>query len=116
MMNEQISDTETNTTDATVGQSLRDRVAARTAELEAAIADPDTDERVRNDCQTALDQVQGMLTGDLDEIPRVVSASLNMWLEANKHLDEHHPAASQPIAESGEPSVLHALPVTPPTV
>jgi hypothetical protein len=114
MMNEQILKAETNTTDATVGQNLRDRVAARAAEIKAAIADPATDDHVRKDLQTALDQVQGMLTGDLDQIPRVVSASLNMWLEANKHLDEHHAVAAQPIVESSEPSELRDVPATPP--
>jgi hypothetical protein len=104
MMNEQNLKAETNTTDATVGQSLRDRVAARKAELEAAIANSATDPRIRNDLQTALDQVEGLLTGDLDRIPRVVSAGLNMWLEANKHLDEHHPAPEL-LSESCEPSV-----------
>jgi hypothetical protein len=113
-MNEESSKPETNTTDATIGQNLRARVAARQTELEAAIANPATDERTRNDLQTALDQLEGMLTGDLDKIPRVVSASLSMWLEANKHLDEHHSSPPQPTAESAEPSVLRDLPVTPP--
>jgi hypothetical protein len=114
MMNEQMLKAETNTTDATVGQSLRARVAARMTELEAAIANPDTDALVRNDLQTALDQVQGMLTGNLDQIPHVVAASLNMWLEANKHLDEHHSPPPQPVAESCEPGALADPPATPP--
>jgi hypothetical protein len=87
-----------NTTDATVGQSLRARVEARKAEIEAAIATPTTDARTpttdartRGDLEKALGQLTGLLTGDLDHIPRVVAAELSRWLEANKHLDEHHP-------------------------
>lgn len=90
MMIEQSVKNETNTTDATSGQSLRARVAARKAELEAAIANPATDQRTRDDLQSAAGQVEGLLTGDLDRIPKIVAASLSMWLEANKHLDEHH--------------------------
>lgn len=88
---------EPNTTDATTGQSLRARVAARRAELEAAIARPTTDERTRSDLQHALEQVAGLLTGNLDEIPKVVAAELSTWLEANKHLDEHHPLVAPPV-------------------
>jgi hypothetical protein len=103
---EQSLKNETNTTDATAGQSLRARVAARRAELEAAIANPVTDERTRADLQSAAGQVEGLLTGDLDRIPNVVAASLSAWLEANKHLDEHHPLASalgeQPVTDSPE--------------
>ena len=82
---------ELNTTDATVGQSLRLRVETRKSEMEAAIANVNTSPRVRGELETALGEVAGMLTGDLDHIPRVVAAELNTWLEASKHLDEHHP-------------------------
>ena len=99
MMNEESVKNEPNTTDATVGQSLRARVAARKAELEAACASAATDERTRSNLQSALDQIEGLLTGDLDRIPKVVAVELSRWLEANKHLDEHHPSAPQPIAE-----------------
>lgn len=92
-MNDESPTKEMNTTDATAGQSLRTRVAARKAEIEAAVANPDTDGRTRGDLQCALDQVEGLLTGNLEEIPRVVAAELSTWLEANKHLDEHHPLA-----------------------
>jgi hypothetical protein len=88
-----IADHSTNTTDATTGQSLRSRVETRKAELEAAITNPTLDERTLRDLETALGEVQGLLTGDLDRIPKVVASELNTWLEANKHLDEHHLAA-----------------------
>lgn len=118
-MNEQSLTPETNTTDATVGQSLPARVAARKTELEAALADPATGERTRADLQTALSQVEGLLTGDLDRIPRTVSASLSTWLEANKHLDEHHSAsasasASPLVAESCEPTDVDEPPAADP--
>jgi hypothetical protein len=102
MMEERMTP-EPNTTDATVGQTLGARVRARKAELEAAIASPDTDERTRSDLEHALGQVDGLLTGDLEQIPRVVAGELNTWLEANKHLDEHHASPQPPtIAEHWE--------------
>jgi len=81
---------ESNTTDATVGQSLHARVLVRKAELEAAIGNPKTDEPMRTSLVNALSQVEGLLTGNLDKIPRLVAGELNTWLEASKHLDEHH--------------------------
>lgn len=112
MMNEKSVKNESNTTDATVGQGLRARVAARKAELEAARASATIDERTRSDLQSALDQIEGLLTGDLDRIPRVVAVELSRWLEANKHLDEHHPSAPQPMAERCDLSDLHEPPTT----
>ena len=87
---------EHNTTDETVGESLRLRVEQRGAELEAAIAMPATNPRVRRELEIALGEVRGLLTGNLDRIPKVVAAELNIWLEASKHLDEHHPRAAHP--------------------
>ena len=81
-----------NSTDATAGHSLRARVEMRKAELSAALADPATDELTRVDLEIALAEVEGLLTGNLDHIPKVVSAELSTWLEANKHVDEHHQA------------------------
>jgi len=95
-----MNDKEPNTTDATTGQSLRARVETRKAEIEAAVARPDLDKRVRRDLDVALSEVGGLLTGDLDNIPKVVAAQLNTWLEANKHLDERHPLAPPAQADS----------------
>lgn len=83
---------ETNTTDATRGQSLRARVEARKQELEVALAKLGPDERGRTDIERALNEVSGLLTGNLDQIPRVVAAELSTWLEANKHVNEWHPS------------------------
>jgi hypothetical protein len=52
---------------------------------------PTTDARIRGDLEKALGRLTGLLTGDLDHFPRVVAAEVSTWLEANKHLDEHHP-------------------------
>jgi hypothetical protein len=43
-----------------------------------------------NDIEHALNAVSGLLTGDLDHIPRVVAAELHTWLESAKHVDEWH--------------------------
>ena len=80
-----------NTTDATRGSSLRVRVEARKQELELALAKLDPDDRARIDIEQALNEVTGLLTGDLDQIPRVVAAELSVWLESNKHVNEWHP-------------------------
>ena len=82
---------ESNTTDATTGQGLRARVEARRAELRTAIASGSTNARTRGELENALGQIEGLLTGDLDRIPRVVAEELSTWLEASKHLDERHP-------------------------
>jgi hypothetical protein len=68
--------------------SLRMRVEARKLELENALANLATDDRGRANIQHALDEVSGLLTGNLDQIPRVVAAELNTWLEANKYLEK----------------------------
>jgi hypothetical protein len=84
-------DEKENSTDATRGQGLRARVEARKQELELALAGLGPDDRARNDIQLALNEVGELLTGDLDQIPRVVAAELSTWLEANKHVNEWHP-------------------------
>jgi hypothetical protein len=91
-----MNDENMNTTDATVGQILRVRVAARRAELAASLARPNLDSLTRQEVQQALSTVAGLLTGDLDRIPKVVAVELNTWLEANKHVDERHPSAIGP--------------------
>ena len=79
-----------NTTDATRGSSLRVRVETRKQELEVALAPLCPNDRARRDIEQALNEVTGLLTGDLDQIPRVVAAELSAWLEANKHVNEWH--------------------------
>lgn len=79
-----------NSTDMTRGQGLRARVEARKQELELALAELGPNDRNRKDIQHALNEVCGLLTGDLDRIPRVVAAELSTWLEANKHVNEWH--------------------------
>ena len=62
-----------NTTEATRGSSLRVRVEARKQELEQALAKLGPDDRARVDIEQALNEITGLLTGDLDQIPRVVA-------------------------------------------
>jgi len=96
-------DQDMNTTDATRGSSLRARVTARKEELERAFAKLAPDDRLRRDVEGALNEVSGLLTGDLDHIPRVVATELNNWLEANKHINESTP----PTAVVGAPTGAH---------
>lgn len=82
-----------NTTEATRGMPLRARVEQRKHELETSLAKLPESDHARASVQTALDEVTGLLTGNLDQIPHVIAAELNVWLEANKHVDERHPAS-----------------------
>lgn len=83
-------DEKENSTDMTRGQGLRARVEARKQEFELALAGLAPDDRARNDIEHALSEVCGLLTGDLDRIPRTIAAELSTWLEANKHVNEWH--------------------------
>lgn len=104
MMETQSSKNEPNTTDANIGNSLRSRVEIRKAELESAIGKASTDKRVRGELEIALSELDELLSGDLDHIPKVVAAELSTWLEANKHIDEHHPMARSSPAPASTPS------------
>ncbi len=81
-----------NTRGPTTGHGLRRRVEARKGELQASLHNSTLHPRVRLDVESVLAEIQGLLTGDLDHIPRVVAAELNTWLEANEHLDKRHEA------------------------
>ena len=80
--------TNINPVDASRGQSLRLRVAAHKEALEQSLAKLGTNDRSRRDIEAALSEVQGLLTGDLDRIPKVVAAELSKWLEATKYVGE----------------------------
>ncbi len=81
-----------NTTEATQGMPLRARVLQRKHELELNLGKLSDSDHTRAEVQAALDEVTGLLTGNLDQIPHVIAAELNVWLEANKHVDERHTA------------------------
>jgi hypothetical protein len=76
-----------NPVDATRGQSLKLRVAAHKQALEKNLATLAPGDRARRDIEVALNEVEGLLTGDLDHIPKVVAVELSRWLEANKYVD-----------------------------
>jgi hypothetical protein len=88
-----------NTTDATRGMGLRSRVETRKHELESAIAKLKVGDHGRDDVERALNSIDGLLTGNLDDIPGVVAAELSRWLEANKHIAELAIEPSQSSAE-----------------
>ncbi len=98
-----------NSTDATMGQSLRARVETRKQELETALGELPEGNHTRQDIEAALSQVSGLMTGDLDNIPQVVAADMSRWLEASKHLDEH-PAKAEPPTEDQPPPALVRMP------
>jgi hypothetical protein len=97
-----MTDSGTHTTDASHGHSLIARVEARRRELQIAAARLEPGNHSRQDIDAALAAVAGMLTGDLDHIPSMVSADLSLWLERNKYLGEHHeapPTSTAPVAK-----------------
>jgi hypothetical protein len=76
-----------NSTDATRGQPLADRILQRKSELEDALADLTPREvLLRQAIETALATVYQLMTGDLAHPSDVIARDLNRWLERNKHL------------------------------
>ena len=89
----------TNSTDATVGQPIVQRVLARQQELATALAAvPDDNGHLHAEITLALDTVHNLLSGDLQNIPSVVAADMNRWLERNKHVAESAGAPADPPA------------------
>ncbi len=78
------------------------RVLARRSELEALLADSNQNSRTQNDIATALSSLDGMLSGDLSNVPHVVVADLNRWLENNKHLAESSLATSSALDSNSD--------------
>ena len=85
------SHTTENTTDATRGQPLALRAQKRLAELEALMAGLPAGAMLRSEIELAISSVSGLLTGNLDKLPRTTAAELNRWLESTKHLGEVTP-------------------------
>lgn len=78
-----------NSVDATVGQPMIDRVMDRKNELQALLHSlPETDTATRDHIGLALSTIQELLSGDLENVPAVVTVDMNRWLERNKHLGE----------------------------
>ena len=100
-----MSETNTNTTDATRGQLLKTRVQTRRRELQIAASRLPPTHHTRQDIEAALAAVAGLLTGDLEHIPQTVAADLSQWLERNKYLGEQHGPAPTPAAEPTELTV-----------
>jgi hypothetical protein len=100
-----------NSTDATRGSNLRTRVETRMQELELALTTLAPTDPVRADIAAALDGVRGLLTGNLDEIPHVVSVDLSRWLETHKHLNER--ATEGDIEREADPDPAEAASDTP---
>jgi hypothetical protein len=73
---------------AEVHPPLVERVKTRQAELEALLATLPSKHHSRGDIELALSSIEGLLTGDLDQVPQVVAAEMSTWLERNKHLGE----------------------------
>ena len=76
-----------NSVDATRGQMLVARVLTRKHELELQLAGPLAD-HTRLEVEQALSTIEGFLTGDLENVPAVVAADMNLWLERTKHVAE----------------------------
>jgi hypothetical protein len=68
--------------------SLLERCEARRLELTEALdhLDDDGAPQTRRDIAAAVDAIDGLLTGDLDQIPQVVAAQMSRWLESSRYL------------------------------
>lgn len=109
-----MNDKTINSSDASTGQPIVTRVLARKAELEAILASAGESDRTQNDISTALDTVNAMLSGDLENVPHVVVADMNRWLEANKHLAEKTDAGATVEAPGPDaPPIASEPPVLP---
>ena len=76
-----------NGVDATSGQPIVERVMAHKLALETALATlPNDNRQSRGDIELALATINELLTGDLENVPRVVVADMSRWLEHSKHL------------------------------
>lgn len=88
-----------NSTDATTGQPIVQRVLARQQELSTVLAGvPDDNGHLHAEITLALDTVHQLLSGDLQNVPPVVAADMNRWLERNKHVAEVAGAPAEPPA------------------
>jgi hypothetical protein len=109
-----------NSVDATSGQPIVTRVLVRKRELEAALAAlPASDVRTRSDIDVALSAIDQLLTVDPKNVPAMVAADMNRWLENNKHLAER---ATTPVIDPATGPVTRPVvdpasgPVTRPVV
>jgi len=75
---------------ATTHPGLVARVKTRKAELEADLAKLAPADRARLPVEMALSQIEGLLGGNLDPLPKVVGEELSAWLEATKYIGEQH--------------------------
>jgi hypothetical protein len=68
--------------------SLRKLCETRQEELKAALASmgEDAQPQTRQDIQSALDALDALLTGNLDQIPPVVASQLTKWIDSSKYL------------------------------
>jgi hypothetical protein len=76
-----------NTTEMLRGHPLAERVLARQAELEDALAHLGPDDSVEiATIETALATLASLLTGDVTHPTDVVARDLNTWLQRNRYL------------------------------
>jgi hypothetical protein len=104
-------DSETKTADEPAHPSLRALCETRQAELKDALGRlaADGSPQTRHDIEVALDALDGLLTGNLDQIPPVVSAQLSKWIASSKYL------GAKEARELAVPPPAVAPPAAPPT-
>jgi hypothetical protein len=78
-----------NSTDATIGQPIIQRVQTRQQELSTILATlPPENDTLRSAIQLALDTVAVLIPDGMSTVPSTVMGDLNQWLEDNKYLGE----------------------------
>lgn len=67
--------------------SLKAQCEARKVELEEALRHLNGgSETTRRDIEVAIDALNGLLTGNLDQIPPMVAGQLSKWIASSKYL------------------------------
>ena len=85
----------TNTVDATVGQPMVARITVRKLELETLLGGLEAaDIATRKEIEFALSGLALLMSGDLANVPAVVTVDMNRWLERTKHLGARAPVST----------------------
>jgi hypothetical protein len=81
----------------TANVTLVAQVEARQAELTRELAGTSHSASTRADIESALATLPTLLTGDLTQLPDMVSRDLIRWLDTSKYLGVHGDAPAPPV-------------------
>lgn len=88
--------------------TLVEQVQARRAELTEALTAKETSPSTRTDIEAAIAALVPMLTGDLANIPDMVSRDLIKWLDTSKYLGAHPTGSGTQAGGASSPGISTA--------